>query len=130
MSDTAGPRLLYVEDEPLILDLGVAAFEEAGFRVTAVATAKEALAQLIESGDEIRALITDIDLGGRIDGWQVAMQARERFPQMPVVYVSGGSSNDWPAHGVPGSAMLVKPYASAQLVVAVSTVMQTSDSAP
>jgi DNA-binding response OmpR family regulator len=130
MSDTTGPRLLYVEDEPLILDLGVAAFEEAGFSVTAVATAKDALTQLDESGDEFRALITDVDLGGPIDGWQVARHARERFPQMPVIYVSGSSSHDWPVRGVPGSAMLVKPYASAQLVVAVSTAMQASDAPP
>jgi len=111
----------------MILDLGVAAFEEAGFSVTAVGDPTQALAQLDDCGEAFRALITDIDLGGPIDGWQVAKHARERFPQMPVVYVSGGSSNDWPANGVPGSAMLVKPYASAQLVVAVSTAMQVSD---
>jgi hypothetical protein len=39
---------------------------------------------------------------------------------MPVIYVSGGSAGDWPSEGVPGSTMLAKPYASAQLVVAVS----------
>lgn len=124
MPDSAGPRLLYIEDEPLILELGMTALEEAGFTVSALPNGAEAVAALDEPACEFRALITDIDLGGKIDGWAVARHARERFAEMPIVYVSGGSSNDWASLGVPGSVMLVKPYASAQLVVAVSSVMQ------
>jgi DNA-binding response OmpR family regulator len=123
MSETLGPLLLYVEDEPLILELGVAAMEEAGFRVEALPTASAAFAALDARGAEFKALITDIDLGTASTGWDVARQARGQFPEMPVIYVSGGSSNDWPSLGVPGSIMLVKPYAAAQLVVAISNAM-------
>jgi CheY-like chemotaxis protein len=123
MSEGVGPRLLYVEDEPLILDLGVTAFEDAGFTVTAVASGAAAIAALDAGHVDFKALITDIDLGGQVDGWQVAKRARELFPDMPIIYVSGGSSNDWSSMGVPASHMLVKPYASAQLIVAVSSVM-------
>lgn len=129
MSHVTGPLLLYVEDEPLILDLGVTSLEDAGFAVTAIPSGESAIAAL-DAGGEIKALITDIDLGGAVSGWDVAKHARELFPEMPVIYVSGGSSNEWASMGVPGSVMLVKPYASAQLVVAVSSAMLGPDGQP
>jgi DNA-binding NtrC family response regulator len=129
MPDATGPLLLYVEDQALILDLGVANLEEAGFAVTAFASGEKAMAAL-DAGGDFKALITDIDLGGGVSGWEVAKHARELFPEMPVIYVSGGSSNDWASMGVPGSVMLVKPYASAQLIVAVSSVMLGPEAPP
>lgn len=66
------------------------------------------------------ALVTDIDLGDNSSGWEVARRARELFPDLPVVYVSGGSAHEWASRGVPGSVMLTKPFALAHLVVAVS----------
>jgi DNA-binding response OmpR family regulator len=123
MEDHVGPRLLYVEDDPLILELGITALDEAGFAVTALGSGPDAIAALDERGVRFKALVTDIDLGGQISGWQIAKHARESFPDLPIMYVSGGSSNDWASMGVPASVMLVKPYAAAQLVVAVSTAM-------
>lgn len=79
---------------------------------------------LTERGRDFKALITDIDLGGQPNGWDVAKHARELFADIPIIYVSGASSQDWPSLGVPGSVMLVKPYAAAQLVVAVSSAIQ------
>ncbi|HEX3363510.1 response regulator [Phenylobacterium sp.] len=127
MSETHGPRLLYVEDEPLIQELAVTALEEAGFSLDTVSSGAAAIAAIDERGVDFKALITDIDLGTGPSGWDVAKHARERFPDLPIVYVGGGSSNDWPSLGVPGSIMLVKPYASAQLIVAVSTAMLPAD---
>jgi len=130
MEDDIGPRILYVEDEPLILELGVTAFEEAGFAVTALGSGAEAIAAIDDRGVQFKALVTDIDLGGKISGWQVAKHARELVPDLPIIYVSGGSSNEWASMGVPASIMLVKPYAAAQLVVAVSTAMLGSAGSP
>jgi len=42
---------------------------------------------------------------------------------MPVVYVSGDSAADWPVKGVPQSIMLSKPYAHAQLISALATLI-------
>lgn len=112
--------MLYVEDEPLVMELGVIAFEEAGFGVFALDSGVTAIAALDERGAEFTALVTDIDLAAGTNGWEVARHARELFPAIPVIYVSGGSARDWPSLGVPGSTMLNKPYAAAQLVVAVS----------
>lgn len=123
----AGPLVLYVEDEPVVLELGIAALEEAGFTVESVASGDAAVAAIDGRGDGqdvgFRALVTDVDLGGDLTGWDVARHARERVPDIPVVYVSGASAHEWTSLGVPGSVMVVKPYAAAQLVVAVSTLM-------
>jgi CheY-like chemotaxis protein len=123
LSDSAGPLVLYVEDEPLIVDLGVAALEDGGFNVAAVRSAVDAITALDERGADFKALITDVDLASKLGGWDVARYARELFPDLPVAYVSGGSSHNWASIGVPGSIMLVKPYATAQLLVALSTAM-------
>jgi CheY-like chemotaxis protein len=57
-----GPLVLFVEDEPLIRELGVTAFEDAGFSVLAVATRAEARALIEERAADFAALVTDIDL--------------------------------------------------------------------
>jgi DNA-binding response OmpR family regulator len=78
-----------------------------------------------------RALVADIGLRGKIDGWEVARQAREIDPEFPVVYMSGASAADWPSKGVPNSIMLEKPFAPAQLVTAVSNLLNSgSPTAP
>jgi CheY-like chemotaxis protein len=125
-----GPQLLYVEDELLVRDLGITALADAGFKVVAVPSAAEAIATLDERGADFKALVTDVDLSSETDGWAVARHARELFPTIPVIYVTGGSEFDWSAMGVPGSVILPKPYASAQLVVAVATAIQDAKAMP
>ncbi|MBJ7412807.1 MAG: response regulator [Phenylobacterium sp.] len=120
MAEEDAALVLYVEDEPAVLELGVSALEEGGFRVASASTAAEAIRQLEAPDAAFAALVTDIDLRDNSSGWEVARRARELFPDLPVVYVSGGSAHEWASRGVPGSVMLTKPFALAQLVVAVS----------
>ena len=72
-----------------------------------------------------RALVTDIDLRGKMDGWEVAQHAREIAPDFPVVYVSGAAAADWTSKGVPNSIMLAKPFVPAQLLTAVSNLLNS-----
>ena len=80
-------------------------------------------------GHAIRALITDIRMGEGPDGWEIARRARELNPRLPVIYMSGDSAADWSAQGVPGSIMLQKPFASAQIVTAVASLINQAESA-
>jgi CheY-like chemotaxis protein len=121
VSDPNAPLILYVEDDAPVLELGVTALEEGGFQVKAVQSGPDAIAALENPDAVIRALVTDIDLPGGISGWDIGRRARELFPELPVIYVSGGSSHEWASRGVPGSVMLAKPFALAQLVTAVSS---------
>ena len=58
-----------------------------------------------------------------MNGWQVAKAAREIDPTFPIVYMTGAAAGDWPSHGVPNSILLEKPFAPAQLVTAVSQLL-------
>jgi CheY-like chemotaxis protein len=124
MSTQSPPALLlYVEDEVLIQQMAAIALEEGGFAVEAVLSGDEAIAVLDARADEFHALITDIVMPGAKDGWAVARHARELVPTLPVVYTSGDSAHDWASHGVPNSVMIQKPFAPAQIVVAVSNLI-------
>jgi DNA-binding response OmpR family regulator len=73
-----------------------------------------------------RALVTDINLKGKIDGWEVAQHAREIQPEFPIVYMSGSAAADWTSKGVPNRIMLSKPFAPAQLLAAVANLLNSS----
>ena len=118
------PFVLVTEDDELIQGILVDALTEAGFEAIVASSGENAVELLDASHSKYRALVTDINLGrGKMDGWEVARRAREIDPAFPVVYVSGDSAEDWGSKGVPNSIMLAKPFAPAQLVTAVSQLL-------
>jgi DNA-binding response OmpR family regulator len=58
-----------------------------------------------------------------MDGWEAARRARRVVPDFPVLYVSSRRAEEWASHGVPNSVVLQKPFAPAQLVTAISTLL-------
>jgi CheY-like chemotaxis protein len=113
------PTILVVEDEPLIADVVVWQLEEAGFAVVTASSGDEALA-LISGPQKFDVLFTDIRMPGRTDGWSLAEKARERRPQLPVIYASGYSPHQ--AREVSGSVFLPKPYRAGMLLDALTRV--------
>src|SRR5207245_9902243 len=101
---------------------------EGGFEVANDAIGEEGVTLLISDKSKYRALVADINLLGRFDGWEVARRAREINPDFPVVYMSGTHAEDWTSKGVPNSIMLAKPFAPAQLVTAVSQLINAATS--
>jgi CheY-like chemotaxis protein len=126
----ASVLILLVEDEHLIALSVQEALEEGGYRVRAAASGADAISFLDEATDQICALITDIRLGTGPDGWELARHARELDPRLPIVYMSGDSSHDHSSRGVPDSLMIQKPFAPAQIVTAVSTLMNAVAALP
>ena len=121
------PFVLVTEDDELIQGILVDALTEAGFEAIVASSGENAVELLDASHSKYRALVTDINLGrGKMDGWEVARRAREIDQAFPVVYVSGDSAEDWGSKGVPNSIMLAKPFAPAQLVTAVSQLLNAS----
>lgn len=86
---------------------------------------EEALGLFRERPGGYRALITDIKLGQNLDGWELARRLREIDPNFPVVYMTGDSAEEWRSKGVPDSIRLQKPFAPAQLLTAVSQLLNT-----
>jgi CheY-like chemotaxis protein len=118
------PVILVVEDDHLIQSIVGEAMAEGGFEIVVSSSGEQAVELLDSSEGKIRVLVTDINLGrDRLSGWEVARHAREINPDFPVVYMSGDSAEDWASQGVPHSIMLAKPFAPAQLVTAVSQLL-------
>jgi DNA-binding response OmpR family regulator len=124
------PLVLVVEDEPLIGLSVEDGLNEAGYEVRLISEGVEALHELESAAQTIVALVTDVRLQGDKDGWQVARRARELNPLLPVVYMSGDSAIDHTSQGVPHSIMVQKPFAAAQIVTAVSTLINKAPPSP
>ena len=123
---TSTTALFVVEDDALIRELLEASLTDAGFEVIEVSCGTKALAEFDADAARFRAVITDIRLGAGPDGWAVARRARERVPTMPVVYMSGDSAPEWSSQGVPNSLMVAKPFAPAQIITAISSLLNVS----
>ena len=119
------PVILVIEDEYVVQGMVEDALTEGGFAADIVASAEEALTLFRGGLKNYRALVTDVGLKGRLNGWDVATQIREAAPNFPVVYMTGAHADEWTSKGVPNSIMLAKPFAPAQLVTAVSQLLNT-----
>jgi DNA-binding NtrC family response regulator len=103
-----GRVVLVVEDEPLVRLEIVMTFEDAGFKVHEADCAEEAI-DLLEREPEIRAVFTDIELRGTMDGLELAHYVRHRWP--PTILVVGSGRIHPSAEAMPSNAAFIpKPY--------------------
>jgi CheY-like chemotaxis protein len=105
---------LVVEDEWLVRANIVSELRERGWTVVDTATGEDALALL--AGGEVDVMLTDIQLAGPMNGWDVAHAARSAKPDLPVIYASANASD--PLRRVEGSLFFSKPYDPADVVAA------------
>jgi|SRR5579862_2336168 len=107
--------ILLVEDEVVVRWSIAEALREAGYAVVESESGEAALA-LCESGMSIDVVFTDINLTGRVSGWDVAERCRADQPNIPVLYTSGKTIE--PDRQVPGSIFLSKPYQRGDVLIA------------
>ncbi|QYE36261.1 MULTISPECIES: response regulator [Sphingosinicellaceae] len=117
--------LLLVDDEILITEMVHDALEDAGFAVISANDGDRAMAVLNDETHAICGIITDINMGDTADGWSVARRARELNPDLPVVYMTGGVAHEWAVHGVPRSILVSKPFATAQIITAIASLLNS-----
>ena len=103
--------ILVVEDDHTLRAYAVESLTEHGYRVLAAATAGEAL-KILEAGDTVDLLFTDIVMPGGINGRQLADDAVRRRPGLKVLFTTGYTRNAIVHHGRldPGVHMIGKPY--------------------
>lgn len=114
--------VLIVDDDASVQTVVGEALGEGGFISRVASSGEEAAALLI--ANKYRMVIVDISLGiGRVEGWSIARRARAFDASLPVIYITGGSGDDWAIHGVPNSILLKKPFAPAHLLSTVSQLL-------
>lgn len=116
-----GARILVVEDEPDFCEIVAEVLRLEGFVVTTASDGKEALSAL--EGQDFDLVITDIVMP-RMDGLELILQMRKRYPDLPVAAMSGGSEMDSALYlrmarhfGV--VATMTKPFGADQLLAVV-----------
>ena len=106
---------LVVEDDRFQREILADILKGQGLDVIECETAEAAELVIAGVGAELKALVTDVGLADVGNGMDLAVFAKQKFPYLPVVVVSGQS------HVVPpGVRFLTKPYQVAELLEAVN----------
>ncbi|RAK56486.1 PAS domain S-box protein [Phenylobacterium deserti] len=108
--------VLVVEDDEDVREAAVALLTELGYRVFKARDAASAMG-VVESGLPIDLLFTDVVMPGPLRSPELARRAKERLPQLAVLFTSGYTENAI-VHGGrldPGVELLGKPYSREQL---------------
>ncbi|MFS2028162.1 PAS domain-containing protein [Massilia sp. CT11-137] len=103
--------ILVAEDDEAVRTTVVEMLTQLGYRVLKAADAASALA-VVESGVPIDVLFTDVVMPGTLRSPDLARMARERLPNLAVLFTSGYTENSI-VHGGrldPGVELLGKPY--------------------
>jgi two-component system, cell cycle sensor histidine kinase and response regulator CckA len=115
-----GERVLLVEDDDAVRGLAWALLAERGFHVTAASDGETALALAERETKAFDLLVTDVVMPGQ-SGIELARRLRERWPELPVLLVSGYSDDATARAGALGAGVrfLQKPFSAHTLAEAV-----------
>ena len=116
--------ILVVEDDEEVRDTTVATLHDLGYRVVKANDAQSAL-NVIESGLSLDLLFTDVVMPGALRSPELARKARERLPNIAVLFTSGYTENAI-VHGGrldAGVELLPKPYTREALAHTIRSVL-------
>ena len=103
--------ILVVEDDDEVREVAVSMLTELGYRVVKARDAASALV-VVDSGIPIDLIFTDVMMPGSLRSPDLARKAKERLPNVAVLFTSGYTQNAI-VHGGrldPGVELLAKPY--------------------
>ncbi|MDT8345289.1 MAG: response regulator [Thermohalobaculum sp.] len=129
LADEAKPDLtgqgavLLVEDEASVRSVAARALTLRGYRVTAVDSARDALALVEQAGHPIDLVVSDVMMPG-LDGPSFAAAARRIRPGLRVLFISGYAEEAFrKSMADPDYAFLAKPFTIAELTAKVKEVL-------
>ncbi|HAV62296.1 MAG TPA: hypothetical protein DCY13_08005, partial [Verrucomicrobiales bacterium] len=118
-------RILVVEDEPAVRLLVKKILERKGHRVIEASSGSEALSQMEQEGADLDLVLTDLVMPG-LSGRELWEHLRVRWPNLPVIYMSGYTEDAVVKHGVLKEkvSFLQKPFKPDALLEKLQEVMQ------
>lgn len=103
------PHTLLVVDDEVLIRLTIADhLRECGFHVIEAANGEEAV-RVLESGEPVDLVFSDIQMPGNIDGFALARWVRQNRPGTPVMLTSGYVRSAEIAHDL-CEEIVAKPY--------------------
>jgi putative two-component system response regulator len=124
-SGNGRPRVLCVDDEPVILQILRRLLEVQGFEPVVCGDPLAAISMFSEGMFDV--VITDIHMP-RMDGLSLMRALREKQPELPVVVVTGHGTVDTAIQALREGAtgMLVKPFTGEELLAEVRRALSTA----
>jgi PAS domain S-box-containing protein len=115
-SSAGGETILVVEDDPAVLEYIVEVLTGLDYAVLQAANGKVALEYVQNPSVRVDLLLTDVVMPG-MNGRALADQARQKRPDMKVLFMTGYSQNAVVHHGRldPGVQLIQKPLSESQL---------------
>ena len=122
MSRKVVPKVLVVDDDPLILKLVKDQLATSGYQPILASSGEEAL-EIAKNNNSIDLLLTDILMPG-ITGIDLAKQFSTSYPQVKILFMSGSTlpSSLYSIAGK-GVAFLQKPFRSDALIAKMKFVL-------
>ena len=123
--DNSEQLILVLEDEADVRQTLCEQLHQLGYLTIEAQSGEEAL-HLLAASPEIGFLLTDLMLPGRLSGAEVIQTARQHYPHLPLLLVSGQDLR--PAHNpaLPDVELLRKPFTRVQLAQALRKAMARS----
>jgi len=111
-----GERVLLVEDEVAILQMGQRMLQALGYRVLCAATPQQALILVDGLAPPLDLLVTDVVMPG-MNGQELAERLKAHYPRLSVLYVSGYTPEVFQQQGISldTERLLPKPFTLAGL---------------
>jgi two-component system cell cycle sensor histidine kinase/response regulator CckA len=112
----AGATVLVVDDEAAVRAVAARSLKQAGFRVLQAADGADAL-ELVGRHGPPQLVLTDLLMPG-IGGAELVRRLRERWPMLPIVFMSGYSAEELNRRGAIASEgeLIQKPFTPSGLV--------------
>jgi len=120
--------ILLVEDNAAVREMSAAMLTGFGYVVLQAATGRQAIG-IIERGQAIDLLFTDVVMPGGMNGRELADEARRRRPGIRVLYTSGYTASAFTEENRPdeGPDLLQKPYRRQELARAVRAALDRTE---
>jgi two-component system cell cycle sensor histidine kinase/response regulator CckA len=112
----SGETVLVVEDETDVRRMAARALSEAGYAVLEAATGEEALTLVMEAGNRLRLVLTDVVMP-EVNGRELASRIAGIRPDLPLIFMSGYTDEDVIRRGLleRGRRFIQKPFSPAVL---------------
>lgn len=115
--------ILLVEDEDLVRRVARRILRREGYSVLEARDGMEGLEMLEQHHAEVALVFTDVVMP-RLSGPDMAIQIRERWPTMPIVYTSGYAGDHRMLSEIEADGpVLPKPYREDELLAVLSVVL-------
>jgi len=120
-----GRKVLLVDDEKMVLEVGKAILQRLGNEVITAASGEEALDRFVQHQETIGCVVLDLTMPG-MDGQATFKQLRKLSPELPIIIASGLAFDQVTGQfgDMQPSSVIQKPYQVADLSAKIQGILK------